>query len=180
MRKVDRAIEFAAYAHRDGKRKGKEIPYISHPFAVGLLLSEAGCDEDVVCAGILHDTLEDTETTRDDLLQAFGERVTTLVEGASEPDKSLSWEERKTHTLAFLRTATVGTCMVTCADKLHNARSLRADLEVSGEQVWKKFNASKQHQEWYYRGLVDSLGAVIGGTPLLEQLKVEVEAVFGK
>lgn len=87
------------------KRKGTDIPYISHPCAVGMILQKAGCSEEVVIAGILHDTLEDTETTERDLLDRFGPVVLEIVKGCSEPDKGASWEERKQHTLDELKHA---------------------------------------------------------------------------
>lgn len=92
LNRIDFAIEFAAYAHRNQLRKGTEIPYISHPFGVGMILLEAKCNEEVIIAGLLHDTLEDTETTEDDIHSRFGSEVLRLVQGASEPDKHLSWE----------------------------------------------------------------------------------------
>jgi (p)ppGpp synthase/HD superfamily hydrolase len=81
MNLIDQVIEFATYAHRTQKRKGTKIPYISHPFAVGIILQQAGCKEEVVAAGILHDTLEDTETTEEDLLTLFGPVVLEIVMG---------------------------------------------------------------------------------------------------
>jgi (p)ppGpp synthase/HD superfamily hydrolase len=114
MNLIDQAVEFAAYAHREQKRKGTEIPYISHPFAVGMILQQAGCEEEVVAAGILHDTLEDTE----------------------------------------LKHASLRIRLVACADKLHNIRSIKNDLERVGEDAWTRFNRGREIQQWYYTGLV--------------------------
>jgi (p)ppGpp synthase/HD superfamily hydrolase len=84
---VNRAIEFAAKAHRHQVRKGTDTPYITHPYAIGLMLTRAGFDPEVVAAGLLHDTVEDTDVTPEDILEEFGERVASIVEGASEPNR---------------------------------------------------------------------------------------------
>src|SRR3954447_19078300 len=105
MTLIDKAIETAALAHRDQVRKGTNIPYISHPFAVGMMLAQADCADEVVAAAILHDTIEDTDITLDDLRRDFGEQVASIVAGCSEPHKSHPWEERKRHTIEFMRTA---------------------------------------------------------------------------
>src|SRR5438045_7386901 len=97
---IDLAIEVAARAHYGQVRKGTDIPYISHPYAVGMMLARAGCPEEVIAAGILHDTVEDTYITLEYLRETFGEQVTLIVEGCSEPDHgSAPWEVRKAHSL---------------------------------------------------------------------------------
>ena len=180
---IDLAIEVAEKAHRDQKRKGTDIPYITHPLAVGIVLSKAGCSDEVIAAGILHDTVEDTSITLDDIHKMFGEKVATIVEGASEPDKSLSWEERKAHTLEFLETAPLEVRLVACADKLHNVRTIAKDYNEVGHEVWKRFKRGKEKQGWYYRGLAQSLSArgdYQRYVALFSQLSVEVEMLFGK
>ena len=86
---IDLAIEVAAKAHQNQVRKGTDIPYITHPLAVGIILAKAGCSDEVIVAGILHDTLEDTPLTLDCIQETFGPRVASIVKGASEPDRSL-------------------------------------------------------------------------------------------
>jgi hypothetical protein len=175
---VDQAIEYAAYAHQGQMRKGTNIPYISHPYAVGMILQKAGCSEEVVAAGILHDTLEDTDTTERNLLERFGPVVLEIVKGCSEPDKGASWEERKQHTLDELKHAKLPIRQTACADKLHNIRSIQKDLKVHGEEAWKRFQRGRKSQEWYYRGLVESLG-YSSRFALLDDLQDVVEEVFG-
>src|ERR1043165_5018773 len=102
---LDLVIEVAAKAHSGQFRKGTDIPYIAHPYAVGMILARAGCAEEMIAAGILHDTVEDTDLTLEYIKETFGERVAAIVEGCSEPDKSATWEERKRHTIEYLRTA---------------------------------------------------------------------------
>jgi (p)ppGpp synthase/HD superfamily hydrolase len=180
---IDRAIEVAAWAHRNQVRKGTDIPYIAHPLAVGLMLARAGCSDEVVTAGILHDTVEDTALTVDDLRREFGEKVASIVEGCSEPDKSLGWEERKRHTLEYMRTAPWEVRAVSCADKLHNLRSIERAIEALGEEAWSRFKRGRADQGWYYRGMLDVLCAPRPGepeVPLCPELREEVEKVFGK
>ena len=102
---INNAIDVAMRAHQNQFRKGTAIPYVTHPLAVGIILAKAGCADEVIVAGILHDTVEDTPMTLDNLRDLFGEKVADIVKGASEPDKSLPWEDRKRHTLNFLKTA---------------------------------------------------------------------------
>lgn len=174
---IDLAIEFAAVAHEGQHRKGTNVPYISHPTAVGMILLRAGCDEHVVAAGILHDTVEDTEVTIHDIEQQFGRAVAELVWAASEPDKSAKWEDRKTHTIEALRTASLEQKMLVCADKLHNALSILRELENIGEAVWEKFSRNKEKQEWYYRNIIESLG-YDGEIKLLRELRSVVDSLF--
>ena len=102
---VEKAIEMAVQAHANQKRKGTDQPYIVHPLSVGMLLMKHGYPEHLVIAGLLHDTLEDTDLTEEEIRRVFGDPVAELVRGCSEPDKSLPWEERKKHTLSYLQTA---------------------------------------------------------------------------
>lgn len=154
---IDRAIRVAEEAHRDQLRKGTSIPYITHPLAVGITLARAGRDEEVIAAGILHDTVEDTPLTLEDIEEEFGPRVATLVDGASEPNKKLRWEERKQHTVEFLKTAPLDVRYITCADKLSNIRSVIVGYQLQGEDLWKVFRRGKDQQLWYYNSVADAL-----------------------
>jgi (p)ppGpp synthase/HD superfamily hydrolase len=178
MNLIEKAIITATKAHEKQFRKKTKIPYIIHPYSVGMILMKNGCKDELVAAGLLHDTVEDTDITLEDIEREFGSTVAEIVKGCSEPDKKLSWEERKEHTLAELKTASLDIRLVACADKIHNIRSIRDDLTVQGKSVWKKFSRGKIKQEWYYKGLVESLGYA-SRFELLEQLEEEVELLFG-
>ena len=95
---IDLAIEVAMKAHHKQLRKGTSIPYVTHPLAVGIMLAKIGCSDEVIVAGILHDTVEDTDITLDYIRDTFGNQVVKIVEGASEPEKTLPWKDRKKHT----------------------------------------------------------------------------------
>ena len=113
------AIEFAAAAHRGQYRKASRVPYIVHPLGVMRILIAGGAEEELAAAGVLHDVVEDTEVTPDQLLARFGGEVSRLVLAVSEPDKSLAWEERKLHTLEFLaHQARPDEVLLALADKL--------------------------------------------------------------
>ncbi|MRH43664.1 HD domain-containing protein [Aquibacillus halophilus] len=154
---IKQAISYAARKHDGQKRKVDDVPYISHPFQVGMLLLQHGHKEEVVIAGLLHDVVEDTDGTLDEIEAMFGKEVASLVSYASEPDKSLSWEERKKHTIETIKTASVGAKLVVCADKIDNLSSLLQNEKELGESMWDSFKRDKSAQQWYYSNIYRSL-----------------------
>jgi (p)ppGpp synthase/HD superfamily hydrolase len=176
---IEKALQTASKSHEGQYRKNTDIPYITHPVAVGMMLIKAGYSDDIVAAGILHDTVEDTPLTLEDIEKEFGANIAKMVSGSSEPDKSLPWKDRKEHTIEYLKTASEEIRAVVCADKLHNILSIIRDHEMVGEEVWKRFNAGKEQQKWYYINVVGSLGTQSNFT-LLEELRNEVDKLFGE
>jgi (p)ppGpp synthase/HD superfamily hydrolase len=156
---IHNAIIFAVRKHEGQKRKGTDIPYIVHPFEVMQILTENGCDKEVVIAGILHDTLEDTQTTPDEIKSEFGKAVLEIVQSESE-DKSKSWKERKQAAILHMYSASFESKLVCCADKLSNLRSIYADLKTIGEKVWERFNAKKGLIQWYYEEILKSFSEI--------------------
>ena len=179
MDMVEKAIIFAAKAHDHQKRKGTDIPYITHPIAVGMLLQKEKCSEEVIVAGILHDTIEDTETTFEDLTEVFGLRVANLVQAASEKDKSLPWEVRKQQTIDGVKDATLEELQVIVADKYHNLKSIQSDLELLGDLIWQRFNRGKRDQHWYYASIVKALSPRKKEFNVIGELEEVVKEVFG-
>ena len=179
MDMVEKAIIFAAKAHDHQKRKGTDIPYITHPIAVGMLLQKEKCSEEVIVAGILHDTIEDTETTFEDLTEVFGLRVANLVQAASEKDKSLPWEVRKQQTIDGVKDATLEELQVIVADKYHNLKSIQSDLELLGDLIWQRFNRGKRDQHWYYASIVKALSPRKKEFRVIGELEEVVIEVFG-
>ncbi|MFH1081665.1 MAG: HD domain-containing protein [Pseudomonadota bacterium] len=179
---IFKAIEFSTKAHAGQYRKGTKIPYIIHPLGVAKILIEYCCPDHVVIAGILHDTIEDTTVTFEQIKDIFGSAVADLVKAASEPDKSDTWENRKKHTIGMLKTLSEDAAILVLADKLDNIRAIREDLERNGEGIWGRFNRPKQQQKWYYENLLavftDSLTDEQSRN-LLDLFKVEVARVFG-
>ena len=179
---IFRAIEFAAAAHKGQFKKGTRIPYIVHPLNAARVLIEAGCSDALVTAAVLHDVLEDTPATYDQLMAAFGVEVADLVVSVSEPDKAASWEDRKEHTIRSLESSREQTLLVAVADKLDNIRSVRDDLALRGEVTWKRFRRGRDHQKWYYQSLSNIFVRRLitePGLSLARLLAAEVEAVFG-
>ncbi|UCG22853.1 MAG: bifunctional (p)ppGpp synthetase/guanosine-3',5'-bis(diphosphate) 3'-pyrophosphohydrolase [Chloroflexota bacterium] len=155
---VDRAIGFAARAHQRQRRKVGDVPYIAHPVAVAMLLSRMGCDETVVAAGLLHDTVEDTSVTIEEIRREFGDVVGDIVAGCTEPPKKGNgWEARKLHMIESLRDAPLAVKLVSAADKYHNLSHTRYNERLRGPAVWKKFGRGKEEQAWYYRAVLASL-----------------------
>lgn len=178
LMRIDRAIAFAAKAHEGQSRKATDVPYISHPYSVGIMLLQAGCREDVVIAGILHDTVEDTPVTEKDIELAFGKNVAALVMAASEQDKSLPWEKRKQHTIDHLSQTSEEACQIICTDKLHNLRSMVSDYEKLGDSLWERFNKGKDRQEWYYRSLLTILEKKLPDQQMVQSFSIEMMKLF--
>ncbi|MCM3629648.1 HD domain-containing protein [Paenibacillus glycanilyticus] len=180
MNVVDVAIEFAATAHQSQYRKGSGTPYISHPFGVAMLLSSHNCSEEVIVAALLHDVLEDTDTTEQQLAAKFGPQVTAIVKSCSEPDKTLSWEERKTHTIESIPASPIEIRLVACADKLHNLRSMKRDYEAFGPDFWARFKRGEKEQSWYYKSLAEAFDKADDSSqyPLFAEFAREVKAFF--
>jgi (p)ppGpp synthase/HD superfamily hydrolase len=144
---VKRALDFAAVAHRDQRRKypGVDVPYISHPAGVAIVLARHGFDDEVVAAGALHDVLEDCGVTRETLGRLFGDRVASLVEATSESDKSLPWEERKRAHLERLALDSWEAQAIAIADKLDNFASIQVCAREHGDP-WPMFKRGRQAQ----------------------------------
>ena len=173
---IHNAIIFAAKAHEGQVRKGTDIPYIVHPMEVMQILTENHCDETVILAGILHDTLEDTPTTPEDIRRNFGQVVLDLVQNESE-DKSKTWKERKQATIDHLANASKEVQLVCCADKLSNIKSIYADKMALGDAVFNRFNAPKDQVQWYYEGVANAL-TKIDGYKMKHDLVDFIRAVF--
>ncbi|EUJ32267.1 HD domain-containing protein [Listeria cornellensis] len=151
-----RASDFAEQAHRMQRRKITGEPYFSHPRNVAQLLHDAGFREEVVAAGFLHDVVEDTPVTLDEIRAAFGVEVAELVASHTE-DKSQSWEERKSHTIDVVRTGTLEQKAIIVADKLDNLRSIKYALSSEGNKVWGYFKRGYDLQKWYNESVVANM-----------------------
>lgn len=142
------AKAFATQAHQNHFRKNAHVPYITHPIRVAKRLEEAGSSTELICAGYLHDVVEDTPFEIEDIEERFGLRVAHLVAAHTE-DKSKSWQERKQHTIDTLKNAEKEIKYLIVADRLDNLLDLERDLENLGPAVWHNFNAGPGLQKWY-------------------------------
>lgn len=150
------AIRFATERHEGQYRKGSMVPYIVHPIETMQILYSMNASVDLLMAGVLHDTLEDTETEFEELELLFGETVANLVAAHSE-EKEKSWEERKEKEIQDTIHAPVILKKLVLADKLANLRSVARDYERTGEELWERFNRPKEKQAWYYSKIQDAL-----------------------
>lgn len=160
---LDRAIIFAVRAHAGTERRGKGFPYIVHPLEAVEIVATITPDQELLAAAALHDTVEDTDVTIEQIREEFGERIAELVasesdtfeEGVSEED---SWHSRKRAAIERLANASHDAKIVALGDKLSNMRAIARDYSVKGDDFWNIFHAKdpKDH-EWHYRGLAESL-----------------------
>jgi (p)ppGpp synthase/HD superfamily hydrolase len=162
--KIQRAIKFSVKTHevyQKQKRKGKDVAYITHPMTVGLILSLAGASEDVVVAGILHDTIEDSvqekKVTTEMISQRFGEHVASLVDSVTEQDKSASWEVRKAEAIGHIPTFSHDSLLVKSADILSNVSETIDDHARFGEEIFERFNAPKEKIISHYLQAIDMI-----------------------
>ena len=170
------AFIFASHKHSIQLRKGTNIPYITHPMEVMQILTANNCPQDVIVAGILHDTLEDTDTTPQEIKQRFGERVLNIVNGETE-DKTKTWRERKQGTINRIKNAPIEMQQVCCADKLANIRSIYADKLQIGDAVFERFSGSKQEVQWYYTSVANAL-TDLDGYEMKRELVEVIKLVF--
>jgi (p)ppGpp synthase/HD superfamily hydrolase len=154
-----RAFEFAAEKHSGQVRKASSIPYIAHLIGVASLVLEAGGDEDLAIAALLHDVVEDCggAPMLKEVRHRFGARVAKVVDGCTDADTypKPPWRERKEQYIRHLRSADADTRLVSAADKLNNIRSILSDYRAVGESVWSRFNGGREGTLWYYRTLRD-------------------------
>ena len=176
----DKAKEFAINAHKGQIRKSdKEKPMIIHPINVADILSEYGFDDNVVAAGYLHDVIEDTKYTKEDLLKAFNEDILSLVLGDTEKDKSLSWEERKIETINIVKNLDLRHKSIVCADKISNLEDMRIIFETRGEKDFSAFKRGYEKQKWYYTEVYNSLICNEDKDyPMFARLKLLIDDVF--
>ena len=153
---LEKAIAFAMEAHMGASRKGTNRPYILHPLETLQILASMNADTNLMIAGVLHDTLEDTDATLLDIYDRFGVDVAALVNGHTE-DKRKIWYVRKLTTVSALPSENVRQKALAMADKVANMRNMLIDYKRIGDELWDRFNAPKHLQAWYYSKLNDGL-----------------------
>ena len=172
-KKLEEALGYAARVHRDQVRKGSSVPYVTHLLAVAAIVGENGGTEEEVIAALLHDAPEDRggEARLAGIRERFGDEVADIVAGNTDTfeDPKPPWRERKEAYVAHVAHAPRSVRLVSAADKLHNARSVLADLRSLGEDLWPRFNGGKEGTLWYYRALVEAFEAA-GSNPIVEEL----------
>ena len=156
---LDRAINFAVQAHEGQFRKGTQIPYILHPMEAAAIVGSMTTDEEIIAGAVLHDVVEDTETTVEDVINLFGEQIGSYVASESEDKREdlpaeSTWKIRKQETLNHLSAAPVSVKMITLGDKLSNIRAIYRDYKSIGDALWQRFNQKDKNEHyWYYSGI---------------------------
>jgi (p)ppGpp synthase/HD superfamily hydrolase len=184
--RLQRAFQYAAEKHAGQTRKQTAVPYLSHLMAVASLVLEAGGDEDMAIAALLHDVVEDCGgiARLREVRKQFGPRVGKIVEGCTDSfaEPKAEWMERKKNYLREVKHADAETRLVSAADKLHNVRTILADYRRDGESVWKRFSGKKEGTLWYYRALSDEYQRRNPNriTPELEIAVGELERAVGR
>ena len=164
---LDRAIVFAVQAHHNSERRGKGFPYIVHPMEAVEIVATITPDQELLAAAALHDTIEDTDVTVEQLRAEFGDRIANLVHAESDQingelfngeNEEETWHARKQAAIDRLAKAPHDAKIVALGDKLSNMRAIWRDYQVKGDELWKIFHCSdKAAHEWHYRGLAASL-----------------------
>ncbi|WP_440322455.1 HD domain-containing protein [Laedolimicola sp.] len=183
---LDKAIIFATKAHSGTRRKGTNVPYIVHPIEAAAIVSAMTDDEEVIAAAVLHDVIEDTDATEEDLYARFGRRITELVLNESEDKRrtlpaALTWKTRKQETITFLETeADRDAKMLALADKLSNLRAIHRDQCIIGDKIWERFNEkNKEMHAWMYRSIAKALEE-LKDHPTWQEYNRLVTEVFGE
>lgn len=180
---LDRAITFAVKAHQGMERKGKGFPYVVHPMEAVCIVATITNDQELLAAAALHDVIEDTDTTADDLKKEFGERVAMLVEAESDDktggSKAETWHQRKQDTLDRLRNADLDIKIVALGDKLSNMRAIAHDYAVLGDELWNRFTVKDPAEHaWRYHALAEALND-LSDTDAYKEFHTLVNKTFG-
>lgn len=164
---LDRAIIFAVNAHHNTERRGKGFPYIVHPMEAVEIVATITPDQELLAAAALHDVIEDTDVTVDQLRAEFGDRIADLVHAESDQvngelfngeNEEETWHVRKQAAIDRLAAAPYEAKIVAMGDKLSNMRAIARDYKIKGDALWSIFHVKdKASHEWHYRGLAASL-----------------------
>lgn len=164
MNLFEEALIYATVMHSGKVRKSTNIPYILHPLEVSQIISTITDDIEIIAAGVLHDVVEDTDGTLEEIRLRFGDRVATLVDSETENkytslDKSSTWKMRKSESLVKLNNAKdLGVKILWLADKLSNIRSMARLYSEKGAEVWNIFNQKDPlMHKWYYKSVAESI-----------------------
>ena len=181
---LNKAVAFAVKAHEGQFRKGTQLPYILHPMEAAAIVGSMTEDDELLAAAVLHDVVEDTAYTVEDICAQFGPRVAQLVAGESEnkreglPEEA-TWKLRKQETLDHLKNAPLNVQMIALGDKLSNMRAISRDYAQLGDALWQRFNQKEKAQHgWYYSGIAQCLAPLAGSAAYAEYTAL-VQKVFG-
>lgn len=183
---LDKALQFAIEAHANTERRGKGFPYVVHVLEAVEIVASITSDQELLAAAALHDTVEDTPVTVEQLRQAFGSRVADIVAAESDNvpegvDKTTPWRARKLIALDVLRNSSLDVKMVAMGDKLSNMRAIARDYETIGDALWSRFHApnGKADHAWRYNALAEALSD-LEGTFAYREFRELVDKTFNQ
>lgn len=184
---LDRAIIFAVNAHHNTERRGKGFPYIVHPLEAVEIVATITPDQELLAAAALHDVIEDTDVTLEQLRAEFGDRIADLVHSESDQvdgelfngeNEEETWHARKQAAIDRLAAAPYEAKIVAMGDKLSNMRAIARDYKLKGDALWSIFHVKdKASHEWHYRGLAASLADLSDTFAYQEFIKL-IDEVF--
>lgn len=179
--KIKEAIRVAIRVHeidQKQKRKGKDVPYITHPLVVGLILARISKDEDVVVAGILHDTVEDSvdekKFTIGMIKKRFGEEVSKMVDDVTEKNRHVPWLERKKQNVRKIATLPKNSLLIKAADTVANCTELISDFRREGDDTFRRFNVPKENLIEHYVEIIEAIKKAWPTHPLRSDLDYHV------
>lgn len=181
---LDRAIKFAVDAHAGVERRGKGFPYIVHPLEAMAIVATMTSDQNMLAAAALHDTVEDTPVTIEDIRREFGDTVAEYVEAETGPyaetNTDIPWRTRKQAAMDRLEQASEKAKMVALGDKLSNMRAIASDWAAQGDAIWDKFHTvgGRKDHEWHYRHLAKVLSCLDGMAAYKEFIYL-INSTFG-
>ena len=182
---VDKALVFAIKAHAGTERRGKGFPYIIHPMEAVSIVSTITSDPELLAAAALHDTVEDTDVTVEQIQAEFGDRVAHIVamesdKGVENKSEKASWHERKQGAINRLAQSTRDVKIVAMGDKLSNMRAIARDYHELGDELWNRFHApnGKPDHKWHYEGLAKSLSE-LSDTVAYNEFVFLIKRTFG-
>ncbi len=171
--RIEQAIRAAAVLHKDQLRKGSmPFPYVTHLVATSFTLLDYTHDEDIIISALLHDTLEDTDYTLDELQEDFGSRVREIIETVTEPKSTskqkISWHEKKNIYAKQLKKGPIEAVMVAAADKIHNFRTLVEDYYDAHDRFIQDFGNNFDERIEAYQNIANVINNRLNGPILAE------------
>lgn len=179
---IQRALGHAIKLHDKQLRKGTAVPYSIHPVSLAMMLLEVNLHPNIITAALLHDVIEDTQWTIDDIEAHYNENIADLVHACTEQNRSEKWEERKRLTIMKLSELSIDAKWIILADKLHNLYSMYSQYESTGEAMWEHFSRGPEKQKWYYGQLKSQFEQenAISVSKLFMNYCYYYDALFGK
>lgn len=182
--RLDKALRIAAWAHEQAgqHRKGSDIPYIIHPFGVMTIASNATSDEDILIACLMHDVLEDVDSSiysEADMRKDFGDRVVAIVKDVTKDESEKDWHKRSKAYLNHLEhEASNEAIIVSASDKIHNLLSIITDHTTHGDDLWQRFTTkSSADQLWWYESILEVITKRNAPASLIAELSNKVESL---